>query len=56
MLRAEPIGALWPSFVFLGLLGVVVVTGATLRFRGYLAPAGHRDRRAPASEPQQVAA
>ncbi|HVB41680.1 MAG TPA: ABC transporter permease [Streptosporangiaceae bacterium] len=40
MLRAEPIGPLWQSFVFLGLLGVLVVTGATLRFRGYLAPAG----------------
>jgi ABC-2 type transport system permease protein len=38
MLRAEPIGALWQPFVFLALLGVVVVTGATLRFRGYLAP------------------
>ncbi len=38
MLRAEPIGALWPPFVFLALLGVVVVAGATLRFRSYLAP------------------
>jgi ABC-2 type transport system permease protein len=44
MLRAEPIGALWQPFVFLALLGVVVVTGATLRFRGYLAPSGRRDR------------
>jgi ABC-2 type transport system permease protein len=40
MLRAEPIGPLLPAFLFLALLGVVVVTGATLRFRGYLAPAG----------------
>jgi len=39
MLRAEPITSLWPPFVFLALLGVIVVTGATLRFRGYLAPA-----------------
>src|SRR5262245_14881899 len=39
MLRAEPIGALWQPFVFLALLGIIVVTGATLRFRGYLAPA-----------------
>jgi len=42
MLRAEPIAALWQPFVFLAVLGAVVVTGATLRFRGYLAPAGHR--------------
>lgn len=40
MLRAEPIAALWQPFLFLALLGAVVVTGATLRFRGYLAPAG----------------
>jgi len=40
MLRAEPITALWQPFVFLTVLGAVVVTGATLRFRGYLAPAG----------------
>ena len=33
MLRAEPIGPLWPPFVFLALLGVAVVTLATLRFR-----------------------
>ena len=39
MLRAEPIGALWEPFVFLTLLGLVVVTLATLRFRRYLAPA-----------------
>jgi ABC-2 type transport system permease protein len=45
MLRAEPIGALWPPFVFLALLGVVVVAGATLRFRGYLAPSSHEGRK-----------
>src|SRR5260221_361782 len=39
MLRAEPITSLWQPFVFLALLGVIVVTGATLRFRSYLAPA-----------------
>jgi ABC-2 type transport system permease protein len=39
MLRAEPIGALWPPFAFLALLGAVVVTLATMRFRAYLAPA-----------------
>jgi ABC-2 type transport system permease protein len=42
MLRAEPIGPLWPPFVFLALLGVAVVTLATLRFRSYLAPATPR--------------
>ncbi len=45
MLRAEPIGALWPPFVFLALLGAVVVAGATLRFRGYLAPSSHEGRK-----------
>jgi ABC-2 type transport system permease protein len=52
MLRAEPIGPLWEPFVFLALLGLVVVTLAILRFRSYLAPApggggrrlGHRPR------------
>ncbi len=39
MLRAEPLGPLWQPFVFLALLGVVVVTLAILRFRRYLAPA-----------------
>jgi ABC-2 type transport system permease protein len=39
MLRAEPISALWEPFVFLALLGAIVVTLATLRFRAYLAPA-----------------
>ena len=49
MLRAEPIGPLWPPFVFLALLGLVVVTLATLRFRAYLAPAtAGRGRRIPA--------
>jgi ABC-type multidrug transport system permease subunit len=60
MLRAEPIGPLWPSFVFLSLLGVVVVTGATLRFRAYLAPAarGHRPHRpgSAVAEPQRATA
>jgi ABC-2 type transport system permease protein len=61
MLRAEPIGALWQPFVFLALLGVVVVTGATLRFRGYLAPSSHARRgrgasRPPSQQPQQVSA
>jgi ABC transporter DrrB family efflux protein len=45
MLRAEPITGLWQSFVYLTVLGSVVVTAATLRFRRYLAPA-HRAHRA----------
>ncbi len=45
MLRAEPIAGLWQSFVYLTVLGSVVVTAATLRFRRYLAPA-HRAHRA----------
>jgi ABC-2 type transport system permease protein len=49
MLRAEPIGALWPPFVFLALLGAVIVTLATMRFRAYLAPApSRRPRHRPA--------
>ena len=39
MLRAEPIGPLWEPFVFLAVLGSVIVTLAILRFRSYLAPA-----------------
>jgi ABC-type multidrug transport system permease subunit len=57
MLRAEPITALWQPFLFLALLGAVVVTGATLRFRGYLAPAGReRAAKRAAAEPQEAAA
>jgi ABC-2 type transport system permease protein len=44
MLRAEPIGALWQPFLYLTLLGTLIVTLAWLRFRQYLAPA--RSRRA----------
>ena len=39
MLKAEPITALWPSFAYLAVLGAVIVTLATLRFRAFLAPA-----------------
>jgi ABC-2 type transport system permease protein len=42
MLRAEPIGALWQPFVFLALLGAIVFTLASLRFRAFLAPAAPR--------------
>jgi ABC-2 type transport system permease protein len=54
MLRAEPIGPLWQPFVFLALLGLVVFTLASLRFRSFLAPAAPRRGRAPAG-PQPVA-
>jgi ABC-2 type transport system permease protein len=48
MLRAEPIAGLWQPFLFLALLGLIVFTLATLRFRSYLAPAAaHRARRGP---------
>ena len=40
MLRAEPIGSLWPPFVYLALLGAVVTGLATWRFRAFLAPGG----------------
>jgi ABC-2 type transport system permease protein len=42
MLRAEPIGPLWQPFVFLALLGAIVFTLASLRFRAFLAPATPR--------------
>jgi len=57
MLRAEPIAALWQPFVFLALLGAIVVTGATLRFRAYLAPAAREHGpRGRAVEPQGAGA
>ena len=57
MLRAEPLAALWQPFVFLALLGAIVVTGATLRFRSYLAPsASHHRGRKPAVAPQGAGA
>jgi hypothetical protein len=40
MLRAQPLTSLWPAFLFLALLGAVVSTLATLRFRAFLAPGG----------------
>ena len=45
MLRAEPIGPLWQPFVFLALLGLIVFTLASLRFRSFLAPAVPRHGR-----------
>jgi ABC-type multidrug transport system permease subunit len=45
MLRAEPLGPLWQPMLFLALLGLVVMSLAMLRFRGYLSPAGTGGRR-----------
>ena len=45
MLRAEPIGPLWRPFVFLALIGIVIVALAITRFRSYLAPAPSGGRR-----------
>ena len=42
MLRAEPIGSLWPPFVFLALLGAAVTGLAIWRFRAFLAPGAAR--------------
>ena len=42
MLRAEPLTPLWQPFLFLALLGAIVFTLASLRFRAYLAPAAPR--------------
>ena len=55
MLRAEPFTALWPYFACLALLGAVIVTLATLRFRAFLAPApsGRGRRRPPGSADAQ---
>ncbi len=52
MLEGQPIGDLWQPFLYLAVLGVVVVTFATLRFRRLLNPSlGHsRRRRGPSAE------
>jgi ABC-2 type transport system permease protein len=44
MIRGAPIGALWPSYVYLAIIGGAVFGLATLRFRRSLAPA-HAGRR-----------
>jgi ABC-2 type transport system permease protein len=45
MLRAEPIGPLWQPFVFLVVLGALIVALAITRFRSFLAPAASGGRR-----------
>jgi ABC-2 type transport system permease protein len=42
MIRGASIGALWPSFLYLAIIGAVVFGLATLRFRRSLAPARSR--------------
>src|SRR5215470_5472672 len=56
MLRAEPIGPLWQPFVFLALLGLIVFTLASLRFRSFLAPAAPRRGKGRAPAGQEPAA
>jgi ABC-2 type transport system permease protein len=60
MLRAEPLAPLWQPFVLLALLGAVVFTLASLRFRADLAPAAPRrgagGRRRPESAPSAPSA
>jgi len=57
MLRAEPIGPLWQPFLFLALLGLIVFTVASLRFRAYLAPAApRRAKDRPLAGPQPAGA
>ncbi|MDA8344299.1 MAG: ABC transporter permease [Thermaerobacter sp.] len=45
MLKGTPISDLWQPFLFLGLLGAVAVTLATLRFRRLLSPSPRRNGR-----------
>ncbi len=56
MLRAEPLSSLWQPFLFLALLGAVVFTLASLRFRAYLAPAAPRGAGRPRSAPGRTSA
>ncbi len=57
MLRAEPLSSLWQPFLFLALLGAVVFTLASLRFRAFLAPAApHGGAGSPHSAPGTASA
>jgi ABC-type multidrug transport system permease subunit len=57
MIRGAGLGALWPPFVYLTVLALVVVVLATLRFRRELAPAPIRlGRRHHAGHPTEVGA
>ena len=52
MLRGATIASLWPAYLVLAVMAVVVFTGATLRFRRDLAPS-HRH---PRDQPEHVVA
>jgi len=54
MLRAEPLTSLWQPFVLLALLGAVVFTLASLRFRADLAPAAPRRGAASPRRPESA--
>ena len=56
MLRGASFGALWQSFAYLALIGLVVTTLATLRFRQFLSPAPRRERPGRPGKPAEVAA
>ena len=56
MLRGAPIGALWHSFAYLALIGVIVTGLATLRFRRFLAPAPRRRQAGDRGKPEVAAA
>jgi len=47
MVRGAPMSALWPSYLYLAVIGSVVFGLATLRFRRSLAPAERHGRRRP---------
>ena len=55
MLRAEPLTSLWQPFLLLALLGAIVFTLASLRFRAFLAPAAPRGGAGSARGAQKVA-
>jgi ABC-2 type transport system permease protein len=47
MVRGAPFIALWPSFLYLAIIGTVVFGLATMRFRRFLTPGRRRRRRQP---------
>jgi len=55
MLRAEPLTSLWQPFLLLALLGAIVFTLASLRFRADLAPAAPRGGAGSPRSAQKVA-
>ncbi|HKY68692.1 MAG TPA: ABC transporter permease, partial [Acidimicrobiales bacterium] len=53
MVRGAGLSAVWPQMALLAVLGTVVVTLATLRFRKDLAPAPRRERAGGAGSPDR---